>query len=79
MSTSPESIADALPREIKRVQQKRERWLGYEREAGPQANFKPALFIMQNSIDNAVAALASGDVTEMIAAYQDLQDQSDND
>jgi len=79
MSMVNESLAEALPREIKRVQEKRERWLGYEREAGPRANFKPALFMMQSSIDEGVKALASGDVVRMQQAYQDLQDHDDND
>lgn len=79
MTMSRESLADALPKEIKRVQAKRERWLEYEREAGPRANFKPALFMMQASIDEGVASLASGDVVRMLRAYQDLQDHDDRD
>ena len=73
------TLADALPAEIKRVQEKRERWLEFARIAGPQANFKPALMLMQMSVDEGVQALASGDVVRMLRAHEALKDHSDDD
>lgn len=72
------TLADALPAEIKRVQEKRERWLEYARMAGPQANFRPALAMMQMSIDEGVQALASGDVVRMLRAHEQLKDHGDD-
>lgn len=74
-----ETLGDALPAEIKRVQAQRERWLGYAKDAGPQANFGPMLFLMQRAIDEGVASLASGDVVRMIAAHQVLKDFDSDD
>ncbi len=79
-----DTLGDALPREIKRVQEKKERWIGYaadmERmQPGSSAGMKFTMGIMQVQIDAAVAALASGDVVAMIAAHKALKDYSDED
>jgi hypothetical protein len=79
MEIETATLGDALPAEIKRIQAKRERWLGYAKDAGPVASFNPALMMMQMAIDEGVAALASGDVVRMIAAYQTLKDYGDDD
>jgi hypothetical protein len=81
MTNTKESttLADALPAEIKRIQAKRERWLGYAKDAGPQAMFGPALTMMQMAIDEGVQALASGDVVRMLRAHAELKDYSDDD
>ncbi len=73
------TLADALPAQIKRVQAKRERWLEYQRLAGPQAMFGPGLALMQAEINEGVAALASGDVSRMIRAHEALAANSDDD
>lgn len=82
--TNPTTLADALPAEIKRVQAKRERWLGYQRRAeqdknGPRVMFGPSLMMMQMAIDEGVAALASGDVARMLHAHAELKDFNDDD
>jgi len=79
-----DTLGDALPREIKRIQEKKERWLGYaadqERMApGSSAGMKITMSVMQVQIDAAVAALASGDVASMVAAYEELKGYSDDD
>ena len=73
------TLADALPAEIKRIQEKKERWIGYAKDAGPQAMFGPAITMMQMAIDEGVQALASGDVVRMLHAHQSLKDYSDDD
>lgn len=79
-----ETLGDALPAEIKRIQEKKERWavMAAEMEQikpGSSQGMKMAMAIMQVRIDAAVAALASGDVTAMISACQALKDYSDDD
>ena len=75
------TLADALPAEIARVQAKRERWLGYAREMGPQgaAGMAFTTRIMQAEINEAVQALASGDVVRMLRAHDALKGYSDDD
>ena len=72
-----ETLADALPKEIKRVQEKRERWLGYGREF-PNMLVAPACAMMQAEIDEGVAALASGDVVRMLRAHAALKANDDD-
>lgn len=65
------SLADALPREIRRVR-------------GVQDSFKelrgmrnvivePQIAMMESSINEGVEACASGDVVRMLRAYEDLK------
>ena len=72
------TLADALPAQIKRVQEKRERWLGYGREH-PNMMVGPACHMMQMEIDEGIAALASGDVVRMLRAHEALAANSDDD
>lgn len=82
MSQKPEirfpTLADDLPAQIKRVQEKRERWLGYGRDH-PNMIVAPACIMMQMAIDEGVAALASGDVVRMLRAHAELVDFNDDD
>lgn len=79
-----DTLADALPREIKRVQEKKERWVGYaadmERmQPGSAIGMKMTMNLMQAHIDEGVASLASGDVARMLVAHEDLKSYSDDD
>lgn len=79
---TPKSIAEALPAEIKRVTEKKERWLGYMREhdMGPAAlGMQLSINIMAAEIDEAVNALASGDVVRMLHACETLRGYTDDD
>ena len=76
------TLADALSAEIARVQAKRERWLGYQRDLGPmgpRTMFGPALILMKQAIDEGVASLASQDVARMIRAHDALKGYDDHD
>lgn len=79
-----ESLGDALPRQIKRVSEKKERWIGYAAEIekmtpGSSVGMKLTMSLMQADIDEGVAALASGDVVRMMAAHEELKNYSDDD
>lgn len=73
------SLADALPAQIKRVTAKKERWqmMMREHDMGPGMQF--SINIMEAEIERGVKALASGDVVEMLSAHQALADYSDED
>ena len=73
------TLADALPREIARVTAKKERWQGYMRDHNMGAGMQLSINIMQAEIENAVAALGSGDVTDMLAAHEALRGYNDDD
>lgn len=77
--TQPNTLADALPAQIARVTAKKERWqqMMHEHDMGPGMQF--SINIMQAEIERGVQALASGDVTEMMAAHQALADYNDDD
>ena len=68
LNPTPTSLADALPRECARVRTV----LGYYREIGPAGMFGAAM--IEASLRRADAAMASGDVIAMIAAFKDLQE-----
>lgn len=73
-----DTLADALPREIKRVQEKKERWAVYAADMdkhapGSSAGMRLSMNIMQAEIDTAVAVLASGDVVAMMASHEALK------
>jgi hypothetical protein len=79
-----DTLGDALPREIKRVQEKKERWTGYAADMermspGSAVGMKLTMRVMQAHIDAGVAALAAGDVVAMITAHEDLKSYSDED
>lgn len=61
------SLGEALPQEIKRVQALREQYLAI----GPSGLIGATLMGMV--LSDALNALSSGDLVEMIAAYQDLR------
>jgi hypothetical protein len=61
------TLGDALPEEIKRVQELRELYL----TLGPVGQF--GAMLMQNSIDEAMKAMIEGDLGKMIVAYEDLK------
>jgi hypothetical protein len=74
------SLAEALPQEIARVSAKRDRWRDMMKEHPSLApGMSLTVAIMQVEIDQAVKACVSGDVLEMMAAYQSLKDYSDDD
>ena len=77
--TEPNTLADALPAQIARVTAKKERWQQMKRDhdMGPGMQF--SINIMQAEIERGVKALASGDVTEMLAAHEALADYNDDD
>ncbi len=73
------TLADSLPAEIKRVQAKKERWIEYQKDAGPRAIFGPTIAMMQIAIDEGIDALASGDVVRMLRADADLKEYNEDD
>ena len=68
-----DTLAAALTREIARVTAKKERWQGYMRDHNMGAGMQLSINIMQAEIEKSIAALAAGDVTAMIAAYESLK------
>lgn len=66
--SAPESLGEALPREMARV---RDHVMPAYLEIGPPGAF--ALAMMRRSLDEAAAAMVEGDVVKMIAAYEDLK------
>lgn len=78
------TLADALPAEIKRVREKKERWIGYAADMekvspGSSVGMQISMKIMDAHIDAGVSALASGDVVQMLAAHEGLKGYSDDD
>ena len=67
------TLAAALTREIARVTAKKERWQGYMRDHNMGPGMQLSINIMQAEIEKSIAALAAGDVTAMIAAYESLK------
>lgn len=75
-----DTLAEALPREIARISAKRELWLDLAKASpGMAPGISITTALMQAEINRAVKACASGDVVEMLAAYQALKDYSDDD
>ena len=76
-----ETLAEALPKQIKRVSEKKERWVGYMRDTpelgGP--GMQLSINIMQAEIDCAIEALASGDVVRMMQCHESLAGYNDDD
>lgn len=73
-----DSLADALPREIARVSAKRDRWIEMRVEFPELRGLEMTIAIMQAEINRGVAALASGDIVEMLQAQQALKDYEDD-
>lgn len=71
MTTDVHHLAEALPQEIKRVTLMKEQYTTLMDMAG--VNVRPAMFLMQRSIDAAVEACAAGDTVTMLTAYNDLK------
>ena len=63
-----ECLADALPKEMARVR----RVQGYYKEIGPAGMFGAAM--IEQDLQAAEAALASGDVVEMLRTFVALQE-----
>lgn len=73
-----ETLADALPAEMARVRDKRDRWItlaAEHPELGP--GMQLTIAIMGAELDRAAQAAASGDVADMLAALQSLRDYDD--
>lgn len=68
MSDTPDTLGDALPREIARV---RDEVMPVYREIGPGGIF--ALTMMQHDLDEASRAMIAGDLPAMIRVYQSLK------
>jgi hypothetical protein len=67
-SNTPNTLGDALPREMARV---RDRVMPGYIEIGPAGQF--ALAMMRADLDAAALALAEGDVVAMIRVYESLK------
>ena len=65
------SLATELPEEIKRVSELRDEFISLR--GMPNVVVEPQIAIMTAEIDRAVRSLASGDVVEMLRAYQALK------
>lgn len=66
-----ESLAEALPREINRVRAVQDT---YKQLRGmPGVIVEPAIAMMEASIAEGIAALASGDVVRMLRSHEDLK------
>ena len=68
-----ESVGSELLNEIERVSAKRERWRGYAKIGGAQANFAPSIFLMTAAIDAGKAAIQSEDPVDAIRALENLR------
>lgn len=64
-----DTLGDALPREMARV---RDELIPAYQSIGPAGAFGIAM--LRASLDTATEALASGDVVQMLRAYQELKD-----
>ncbi len=79
-----DTLATALPKQIERVAAKRERWIGYQRDMekmqrGSGKGMSLTITMMKVHIDEAHAAIASGDIGQMMVAHAGLADYSDDD
>ena len=74
-----DTLADALPREIERVQKIKERYVEAQKLAGRHAaGFDISIQIMEFEINSAVRACAEGDTVAMIDSLLSLRDYSDD-
>ena len=65
------SLAEELPKEQARVRE----MLGYYKEIGPIGAFGATM--IELSLQKADRAIISGDITQMITAYKELQEIKD--
>ena len=76
----PESLAEALPRQIERVTAKRDRWIKMTHDHPEMARgMNLTIALMQHEIMAGVRAAASGDVAAMMSAHEALAAYSDDD
>lgn len=69
------SVAEALPQEIARITHIKESYISMR--GNPQINVEPAILMMTAEINQAVKALADGDVVQMLRSYQSLKEYDD--
>lgn len=69
------SVAEALPQEIARITRIKESYISMR--GNPQINVEPAILMMTAEINQAVKALADGDVVQMLRSYQSLKEYDD--
>ena len=69
------SLADALPVEIKRVRRIQDNFKELRRL--PNVIVEPQIAMMESDLDDAIAAMAQGDVVAMLAAYNELKGWSE--
>lgn len=69
MTSTPDTLGDALPREMARI---RDVVMPEYQSIGPAGGF--ALAFMRRDLDLAAKALAEGDVVAMISALKALQE-----
>jgi len=75
-----ETLADALPKEIERITQKRDRWIKMAAEHPKMAaGMNVTIALMQHEIMQAVKASAEGDVARMAASLESLRAYSHDD
>ncbi|QDP60570.1 MAG: hypothetical protein Unbinned338contig1000_63 [Prokaryotic dsDNA virus sp.] len=75
-----DTLADALPREIDRIQAKRDRWIKIAAEHPEMASgMNLTIALMQHEIGAAVRAAASGETVQMMASIEALRAYSHDD
>jgi hypothetical protein len=73
-----DTLGDALPREIARVSAIRDSYRDMARDHPDLAwGLNVTIAVMTAEIQHAVSVCATGDVVEMLAAYQSLKDYTD--
>ena len=75
--TGTASLPRALALQLIRVAAIRAQYEHYRIDAGPGANFGPAIFLMTNSLNRAVEAIGSGDIAAQLRALKDLEEFSE--
>ncbi len=71
-----ETLLAKLARQIERVTDLRAQYRTIGQVHGAQVNVAPAILMMTNSINQAIAAIGSSDIQEQIAATLDLKGYS---
>lgn len=75
-----DSLAEALPKQIERIANKRDRWIAMAKEHPEMASgMNITIALMQHEIMEGVRAAASGDVVKMAAAHEALAAYSHDD
>lgn len=73
--TDIDTLADALSREINRVRGVQDQFKSLRNT--PMVIVEPQIRMMESEIQEAIAALASGDVVAMLRAYESLKEYTD--